>query len=215
MNKGRVLLVDDDMEILEICSEVLQSHDFEVVAFEGARQALQALLAGNLADVIITDFRMPEMDGLEFMEALNKARLHIPVMMFTGVADKDLAIKALNAGCHFLIEKPLRNQELIHYTEQAMVYGRWEHISERLLKECNDLIKLLRDLSSIYEIRFTQAENIVYQNKTGAQLKPGDIQGYLKNISQGISIETEIQNATKTVDVLGREHAMLQTIVRK
>jgi FixJ family two-component response regulator len=98
------------------------------------------------------------------MEQLARAGVRSPVMMFTGVADKDLAIRALNAGCHYLIEKPLRNQELIHYTERAMAYGRWEQISGRLLGECKDLIKLLRDLSSIYETRYTQAENIVYQS---------------------------------------------------
>jgi FixJ family two-component response regulator len=215
MQKGRVLLLDDDREILEICSVVLTTHDFEVNAFDEPVQALQALTSGQLADVIITDFRMPEMNGLQFLEALKRESIQIPVIMFTGVADKELAIKALNAGCHFLMEKPVRNQELLHYTEQAIAFGRWQSISGRLLHECQELIGLLRNLSTVYEARFTQAENLVHQNKTGAQLKPSEIQGYLKNIARGISIETEIQNANELVEALTREHSELQTRVRR
>jgi FixJ family two-component response regulator len=215
MNKGRVLLLDDDREILEICNEVLTTQGFEVSAFDNPVEALEALFAGQPTDVIITDFRMPGMNGLQFLEQLKIKGVQTPIIMFTGVADKELAIKALNAGCHSLIEKPVRNHELVHYTEQAIAYGRWESISSRLLQECRDLIRLLRNLSSVYETRFTQAENIVYQNKSGTSLKPAEIQGYLKNIAQGISIETEIQNANELVDALSKEHAELQARVRR
>ncbi len=215
MEKGRVLLLDDDREILEICHEVLTTQGFTVSTFDDPNQALQALVAGQLTDVIITDFRMPGMNGLQFMEQVKLKNIQTPIVMFTGVADKDLAIKALNAGCHSLIEKPVRNHELIHYAEQAIAYGRWESISSRLLKECRDLIGLLRNLSSVYETRFTQAENMVYQNKNGTPVKPAEIQGYLKNIASGLSIETDIQNANELVDALSREHAALQARVRR
>jgi FixJ family two-component response regulator len=215
MTKGRVLLLDDDREILEICNEVLSTQGFDVSTFDDPMKALKALIEGQRTDVIITDFRMPGMNGLQFLEQLKLEGILTPTVMFTGVADKELAIKALNAGCHSLIEKPVRNQELIHYAEQAIAYGRWENISGRLLQECRDLIRLLRSLSSVYETRFTQAENMVYQNKTTTPLKPADIQGYLKNIAQASSIETDIQNATELVEALTREHLELQSRVRR
>jgi FixJ family two-component response regulator len=215
MTKGRVLLLDDDREILEMCNEVLTTHGFEVSPYHDPKDALQAVAAGLLTDVIITDFRMPVMNGLQFLEQLKQMNCQVPIIMFTGVADKELAINALNAGCYSLVEKPVRNHELVHYVEQALAYGRWESISSRLLQECRDLIRLLRNLSSVYETRFTQAENIVYQHKNGSALKPADIQGYLKNIAQGISIETEIQNANELVESLTREHAELQDRVRR
>jgi two-component system C4-dicarboxylate transport response regulator DctD len=215
MIKGRVLLLDDDREILEICNEVLSNQGFDVSTFDDPMKALTALIEGQRTDVIITDFRMPGMNGLQFLEQLKLEGILTPTVMFTGVADKELAIKALNAGCHSLIEKPVRNQELIHYAEQAIAYGRWENISGRLLQECRDLIRLLRSLSSAYETRFTQAENMVYQNKTTTPLKPADIQGYLKNIAQASSIETDIQNATELVEALTREHLELQSRVRR
>jgi FixJ family two-component response regulator len=215
MIKGRVLLLDDDREILEICNEVLSTQGFEVSTFDDPMKALKALIEGQRTDVIITDFRMPGMNGLQFLEQLKLEGILTPTIMFTGVADKELAIKALNAGCHSLIEKPVRNQELIHYAEQAIAYGRWENISGRLIQECRDLIRLLRSLSSAYETRFTQAENMVYQNKSTTPLKPADIQGYLKNIAQAGSIEAEIENATELVDALTREHLELQARVRR
>lgn len=215
MEKARVLLLDDDREILEICGEMLSGHGFEVSCFEDPTLALKALLGGHQTDVIITDFRMPQLDGLQFVEQITKQNLRMPVIMFTGMADKELAIKALNAGCYSLIEKPVRVQALIHYTEQAIAAGRWENISTRLLHECRDLIRLLRKQSLVYETRFTQAENIVYQNKTGAQLKPEELQAYLKNIAHGLAVETEIQNANDLVEALSQEHAELHDLVRR
>jgi FixJ family two-component response regulator len=215
MIKGRVLLLDDDREILEICNEVLSTQGFDVSTFDDPTKALKALIEGHRADVIITDFRMPGMNGLQFLEQLKLEGILTPTVMFTGVADKELAIKALNAGCHSLIEKPVRNQELIHYAEHAIAYGRWENISGRLIQECRDLIRLMRNLSASYETRFTQAENMVYQNKSTTPVKPADIQVYLKNIAQGRSIETDIQNATGLVEALTREHLELQAMVRR
>jgi FixJ family two-component response regulator len=215
MEKGRVLLLDDDKDILETCSVVFTTHDFDVSAFHDPGQALQTLTSGQLSDVIITDFRMPDMNGLQFLEELQRAGIQIPVIMFTGVADKALAIKALNAGCYSLLEKPVLNQELLHYAEQAIAYGRWQSMSRRLLQECQALIGLLRNLNAAYEARFTQAENIIHQNKSGNQPKPSDMHGYLKNIAQGISIETEVQNATDLVEALTREHIELQSRVRR
>ncbi|HYX34471.1 MAG TPA: response regulator [Oligoflexus sp.] len=210
MEQGRVLLLDDDREILEICSEILTVQGFETSLFEDPQESIQALVAGQQTDVIITDFRMPAMNGLQFLEQVTRHHIRKPVIMFTGVADKELAIKALNAGCYALLEKPVRNQELVHYTEQAMISSRWENISTRLLHECRDLIGLLRNLSTVYETRFTQAENIIYHHKAGVQPKPAEIQGYLKNVAQGVSIETEIQQANQLVEALSREHAALQ-----
>ncbi|WP_141734436.1 response regulator [Oligoflexus tunisiensis] len=209
MEQGRVLLLDDDKEILETCGEVLSSQGFEISPFHEPAAALEALATGHQTDVILADFRMPQMNGLQFLERVQELNIAAPLIMFTGVADKELAIKALNSGCHFLLEKPVRNQELIHYTAQAVAYGRRENISSRLLHASQELIGLLRNLSSVYESRFAQAEQIISQNKGTGQTQSAEIQGYLKNIAQGISIQTEIQNASELVEALSQEHADL------
>jgi FixJ family two-component response regulator len=209
MEQGHVLLLDDDKEILEICGELLNREGFSIESFQEPTAALEALATGHQADVILIDFRMPQMNGLEFMERIQELNISTPVIMLTGVADKEMAIKALNSGCHFLLEKPVRNQELIHYLGQAIAYGRRETISSRLLHASQELIGLLRNLSSVYESRFAQAEQIINQYKSSGQTQSAEMQGYLKNIAQGISIETEIQNANELVNSLTREHAEL------
>lgn len=215
MDKGTVLLIDDDREILEVCSEVLLDAGFEVVSYDNPLEALESLQKGRKVDLIITDFRMPELNGLQLMEKINSLKILVPVVMFTGLADKELAIKALNAGCYSLVEKPMRNQEFIHYAEQAMAYGRLETISERLIQECTNLIKLLKDLSGVYETRFTHAENAVYQGRAGQAIKAEDIQGYLRNISQGISVENAVAEANKAVEALVKEHRNLKQAVHR
>ncbi len=212
MEKGLILLIDDDKEILDVLGEVLEDQGFKFLPFEDPLVAIEVILKTADIDVIVTDFRMPGMNGLGLLEKLNEVKNRVPVIMFTGVADKDLAVKALNIGCHNLMEKPLRQRELIHYIEQAMAFRRRESIAERLMQECTDLIGILQEQAQVYETRFMQAENFVYQHKTGMSMKPDDIQNYLQNISIGTSIESKVKDAHKRVEVLSKELEALKTV---
>lgn len=114
-----VFIVDDDEAVRDSLELLLESAGHAVQAFEGAPQALEAC-RGRLPACIVTDVRMPEMDGLEFQEKLAAAGMHVPVIVMTGHADVPLAVRAMKAGAVDFIEKPFGDDAIIASIETAM-----------------------------------------------------------------------------------------------
>jgi|GEM_PF-5718245 FixJ family two-component response regulator len=211
MNKGLVLLVDDDPDILGICSMVLQDSDYEVVSYENPREALSAFDKGLRPLTIITDFRMPQMTGLDFLHEVKIRKLRIPTVMFTGVADKELAIRALNAGCLYFIEKPLQQDIFIHHTEQAIRFRRREHVIESLMAECTRLVGLLREQAVAQDRRSSDLDRLV-------QTLPTDVLGMIHELLEsqkvpagGTALTHEINRAKGIIRELAREFQELNT----
>lgn len=108
-----VLIVDDEEMVLTSLSTYLTLEtDYEVVTFTSARAAL-AYARNHPIDIVISDFLMPEMDGIAFLSQMRELMPEVPRVILTGYADKENAIKAINeVGLYQYIEKPWDNDDL-------------------------------------------------------------------------------------------------------
>ena len=106
----RVLHVDDepaDLEITRIFLKREAKDNFEIVSVLSAKEALKSLKEGGF-DIIVSDYRMPGMDGIELLEALRKnenVTNHIPFILFTGKGGEEVAKAAFNKGADRYIAK--------------------------------------------------------------------------------------------------------------
>jgi two-component system response regulator FixJ len=114
-----IYIVDDDEAVRDSLSLLLESAGHLVEAFEVAADAL-ASCRTQVPACVITDVRMPEMDGLEFQEKLSSARIDVPVIVMTGHADVPLAVRAMKAGAVDFIEKPFSDDAILASIETAM-----------------------------------------------------------------------------------------------
>ena len=112
--QGRIVVVDDeDMVLVALSSFLALETRHEVLTFTRARDALE-YIEKNDVDMIISDFLMPEMDGLSFLRNARDLRPEVPRIILTGYADKENAIKAINeVGLYQYIEKPWSNDDLL------------------------------------------------------------------------------------------------------
>jgi len=113
VERESVLIVDDEEMVLTSLSTYLAlESEYEVVTFSSARQALTHLEQTDVG-LIISDFLMPEMDGITFLTRARELRPDAPRVLLTGYADKENAIKAINnVGLYQYIEKPWDNDDL-------------------------------------------------------------------------------------------------------
>jgi two-component system response regulator FixJ len=107
-----VYIVDDDEAVRDSLALLLESAGHDVAAFETAIQALESC-RDRRPHCIITDVRMPEMDGLEFQTQLAAEKLGVPVIVMTGHADVPLAVRAMKAGAADFIEKPFTDDQIL------------------------------------------------------------------------------------------------------
>jgi two-component system response regulator FixJ len=115
----KVVVVDDDDAIREVLGLHLEAAGLCVTTLGSAR----ALLAGDYdrsAHCIISDIRMPDIDGLELQDALNRRKSHVPFIVVTAHGDIPLAVRAMRAGAVDVLEKPFRPAALLASVERAL-----------------------------------------------------------------------------------------------
>ncbi|WP_298608805.1 sigma-54 dependent transcriptional regulator [uncultured Thiothrix sp.] len=115
----KLLLVDDEKIIRDSVGQSLMLAGFEVDTFASAAEVLPQLQA-DFDGLLITDIRMPEMDGLELMEQVHKLDADFPVILISGHADVALAVNAIRDGAYDLLEKPFATTALIESVKRAL-----------------------------------------------------------------------------------------------
>lgn len=111
MSKGPVIFVDDDPDLRRATTQMLTLAGFEVQAYPGAEAALGALDDG-FEGPVVTDIRMPRMNGLQLFERIRALDPDLPVILVTGHADVELAVAALKDGAYDFISKPFDSERL-------------------------------------------------------------------------------------------------------
>jgi signal transduction histidine kinase len=108
MDSPQILLVDDDRALLQALPHMvaLRIHGVQVDTSDTAQQALEQIRERDY-DAIVTDIKMPGMDGLELLAKIQELRPEIPTLLITGHADQSLIIQALRCGAYDFIEKPI------------------------------------------------------------------------------------------------------------
>ena len=162
-----IFLIDDDEDILEFYQSVFQAEEekFEVKAFDRVEKAMAAMEQGTLPDTFLVDIMMPGMDGIEFTEIMHERRMNRPVIVVSGYAEKEHAIRALNAGAFALLEKPVSAALILNATQRAVAFHYALSSAEALLKRQEELIKNLECLKNNYEDRLIELENQMIEIK--------------------------------------------------
>jgi two-component system, sensor histidine kinase and response regulator len=127
-----VLIVDDDVALLEALPEALRLR-MGGVTVETADSAAAALdrIAEREYDAIVTDIKMPGMDGLELLDEIRTKRPDTPTLIITGHGDNELVVHALRGGARDFIQKPIDRD----YFVAALYRAIREHVARRQAKE--------------------------------------------------------------------------------
>ncbi|MFZ2448316.1 MAG: sigma 54-interacting transcriptional regulator [Syntrophobacteraceae bacterium] len=106
-----ILIVDDEKNYLLVLESLLSEEGYQVITAEDARNGLDLLREHEL-NVVITDMKMPRMDGMEFMDRVHLQEPDIPVIMMTAFGSVEKAVAAMRKGAFDYILKPFKNEEL-------------------------------------------------------------------------------------------------------
>lgn len=116
--RGTVMLIDDEAMIRQSTEQWLKMTGFEVLSFDNAKAGLAAL-DEQFPGIIVSDVKMPGMDGLALMAEAQQRIPELPVILITGHGDVDMAIKAMREGAYDFIEKPFVPERLVETIHRA------------------------------------------------------------------------------------------------
>lgn len=143
-SKGRIVVVDDDKEIRSLLNDFLTGQGFTVFPYGNPAEALHDLSPnGKLdlentdgdIDLLISDIRMPQMDGLEFTSLLQKTRPEIPVILITAFGTIETAIEAMKLGAFHYVVKPFKLAEMSVNIDRAYEFRKLQRDNSALRKE--------------------------------------------------------------------------------
>jgi two-component system C4-dicarboxylate transport response regulator DctD len=116
---GPVFLIDDEKHIRVACAQMLELAGYEVRAFTSPTQALP-LLTTDWSGVVISDIKMPGMDGLTFLTRAQEIDRDLPIILVTGHGDINMAVNAIRDGAYDFLEKPFSSEHLSDVIKRAM-----------------------------------------------------------------------------------------------
>ena len=117
--KASIWVIDDDRSIRWVLEKALSQENFQITCFERADFAL-AELDQHTVDVIVTDIRMPGMDGLKFVERMKQRRPNIPIIVMTAYSDLDSAVASYESGAFEYLPKPFDVDEAVELVHRAL-----------------------------------------------------------------------------------------------
>ena len=122
-SRAQVILVDDDPHLRQALSQTLDLAGLKVVALADA-QGLADRIEADWPGVVVSDIRMPGIDGLQLLEQLHGRDSELPVLLITGHGDVPLAVQAMRAGAYDFLEKPFATDALLDSVRRALALRR-------------------------------------------------------------------------------------------
>jgi two-component system NtrC family response regulator len=139
-----ILIVDDEINYTLILAAVLEDEGFETLTANSGPEAL-AILAESDVDLVLTDMKMPTMDGIDLLERIKKKDADLPVIMMTAHGTVEKAVEAMQKGAYNYILKPFDNERLVLYVNKAVSMFR-------VVKENRELRRAVEGRYSFHNI---------------------------------------------------------------
>jgi DNA-binding NtrC family response regulator len=122
-----MIVIDDDRDILDLVEAFFRPRSFEVLTFENPEAAFKEIPKHPDVDVIVTDWSLPNMNGLELTQKLKETGVAAPIILITARQSSELALQAVDAGAYDFILKPLHFPQLWISIQRAL---RWKDVSK-------------------------------------------------------------------------------------
>lgn len=188
--KSRILVVDDDVNITNLLSRHLTEWGYEPIIANRAYEALKIAFDTEV-DLILTDIRMPELDGLELMRQVKILKKEVPVIMLTALRGEELLREAIKEGAYDFLAKPFDENELEASIKMALERrqpvlesrGVWRELHLSVQEKNEQLSRAFEHMSQTYKALKDAHLETIYRLCSAAEYKDPDTGQHLKRIS--------------------------------
>lgn len=182
MKNAQIILVDDEKMVTSAFKTLLKVEGYTNVKFFNNPVEAIDFLKENTPDIIVSDFLMPEMNGLEFLTKAKELYPEVSMILLTGYADKENAIKAINEiGLYKYIEKPWDNDDLLLNVRNGIERSH-------LMSDLRDKIAQLEEAKKELEKYSTDLEKLVAERTKDLTIANSKLAGIINYCADGIII---------------------------
>lgn len=194
-----ICIVDDEPGIANMCKDYLQS-EFNIRVFTSPKEALREFDNDYRPDVLLTDIKMPEMDGFAMARQIHEKSPDLPVVMMSGYADKRHVLEAMSNDASGFIEKPFDPRQMKSLLAEVVKKTRHAHALQELVDTYAELGNTLLTLNTRYVERYTLAENRLQEEGISLTRSPEQAKALLTSIQLENELNRKIDRLTSRVD---------------
>jgi DNA-binding NtrC family response regulator len=133
----KLLIVDDEPDMLKLLGMIIRGKTlYEIITTNNPAEALDLIGRGGY-DLVITDLKMPGLDGVEILDAVKRYDQDIPVIIMTAYGTIETAEEALSKGAFDFITKPFRKEQILFTIEKALKWLRLQRENQKLKEQLN------------------------------------------------------------------------------
>jgi putative two-component system response regulator len=178
----RILVVDDDLEVLASTAMLLNSEGYSVVSCSNANDAMEIIQANNI-DIVLTDIKMPEISGIDLLEKIRKNNLQLPVILVTAYADLNMAVDAIKKGAFDFIIKPAPPDYLLYAVKKAVQYNNYIRLKENYKHYLEEKVaKRTRELEVARNMAESFSKDLVERLTTVAEFRDTEAGAHVKRL---------------------------------
>lgn len=123
MSKGRILVIDDEDIVRMSCSRALSPEGYDLKLARNGEEGLR-MLSEESFDIVMTDLKMPDMDGIEVLRRVKEGWPQVEVIIVTGYQTVDTAVKSIKLGAFDYVEKPFTPDKILAVVEAAIAHKK-------------------------------------------------------------------------------------------
>lgn len=210
--KHLIAVIDDEQDLLDLY-EIMLLPLGEVQGFSSPEAFIEKMKsdAGFRPDLIITDYMMPNMNGVKMIQAIHKPEAPIASILLSGYLDKEKSIAACNAGIGNILEKPVVKNDLILLTKEILLEAR----SKKIQQEMSDVMQKLKEMFLWFRTLCMDELDLktMHQPVVSGDAGPADKAYSLEQSLQ--ELEEKLARLTEDKEQLSRELQQMHNIRRR
>ena len=195
-NKQIIVLVDDESELLALYQIRLKSLNCQILTFSKPQEFVTYMAenANFCPDLVITDFMMPGMNGIEMIQMSLKSGREFPSILLSGYIDKEKAINATNQGVWNILEKPVEKEALLTMASKLLLQSRIKNLS----KEIRSVTAQLTEMFATFRILCVDELELSAMKKPIIVASPNDPNDKAMSLEQALAnLEIRLNHLAK------------------
>lgn len=128
---SKILIIDDEQGIRSVLSDIFMDENFEVITAENGKKGLE-LFENEAVDLVVLDVWLPDISGIDLLKEISQKKKDLPIIIISGHANIDIAVKALEMGAYDFLEKPLSIDKMMSVINNALEVSQLKNENKSL-----------------------------------------------------------------------------------
>ena len=158
----KIAIVDDQQSVLLLCQSHIESHGYQCLTFTQGEQALDAIRQMERLDILLTDYQMPDKNGIELIKDVRHYHPQVETILMTGFSNKEILLHAIRAHVGYFVEKPFSEMDIANLLTRVVAALDIKFSRDKLFQQLQNKNQALNRQRQVFENLFQSSHDAIF-----------------------------------------------------